>query len=203
MYTFTWTHTHTQSFYCSSGICPGLPGWAGTRKVKPGRVKSIWIYWSKRRWVAVASAGLYASLHFIPDNHANIPPLSFYRPDALPATQPTASKHSTFTFYLKWNNNLLQMHCHLQLSILLHIFKLKTNHYKIVFQHRAYFLCFRLLHNCLFSGKADHIRLYLISNFIFHTIGVEASEYWCSARFRHKPRINQNNNVLHMNAKTI
>jgi len=27
------------------------------------------------------------------DNHANIPPLSFYRPDALPAAQPTASKH--------------------------------------------------------------------------------------------------------------
>ena len=39
----THTHTHTQSFYCSSGICPGLPGWAGTRKVKP-----ILIYWSKR-----------------------------------------------------------------------------------------------------------------------------------------------------------
>jgi len=42
------THTHTQPFYCSSGICPGLPGWAGIRKVKPGRVKPIWIYWSKR-----------------------------------------------------------------------------------------------------------------------------------------------------------
>jgi len=27
------------------------------------------------------------------DNHANTPPLSFYRPDALPAAQPTVSKH--------------------------------------------------------------------------------------------------------------
>ena len=27
------------------------------------------------------------------DNHANTPPLVFYRPDALPAAQPTASKH--------------------------------------------------------------------------------------------------------------
>jgi len=27
------------------------------------------------------------------DNHASIPPLSFYRPDALPAAQPTVSKH--------------------------------------------------------------------------------------------------------------
>jgi len=31
------------------------------------------------------------SLHA--DKHASTPPLSFYRPDALPATQPTASKH--------------------------------------------------------------------------------------------------------------
>ena len=86
--------THTQSFYCSSGICPGPPGWSDTRKVKPGRLKPIWIYCSKRQWVTVASAGLYASLHLNPDNHANIPPLSFfYRPDALPAAQPTASKH--------------------------------------------------------------------------------------------------------------
>jgi len=36
----------------------GLPGWASTRKVKP-----IWIYWSKRQWVAVVSAGPYANLH--------------------------------------------------------------------------------------------------------------------------------------------
>jgi len=27
------------------------------------------------------------------DNHASIPALSFYRPDAVPATQPTASNH--------------------------------------------------------------------------------------------------------------
>jgi len=27
------------------------------------------------------------------DNHASTPPLSFYRPDALPAAQPTASEH--------------------------------------------------------------------------------------------------------------
>jgi len=27
------------------------------------------------------------------DNHVSTPPLSFYRPDALPATQPRASEH--------------------------------------------------------------------------------------------------------------
>jgi len=36
--------THTQPFYCWSGICPGPPGSAGTRKVKPRRLKPIWIY---------------------------------------------------------------------------------------------------------------------------------------------------------------
>ena len=32
------------------------------------------------------------------DNHASTPPLSFYRPDALPVTQPTASKHWKINF---------------------------------------------------------------------------------------------------------
>jgi len=36
--TKTYCKTHTiQSFYGCSGFCPGLPRWAGTRKVKPGR----------------------------------------------------------------------------------------------------------------------------------------------------------------------
>jgi len=41
----------------------------------------------------MASAGSYANLHLAPDNHASTPPLRFYRPDALPAAQLTASKH--------------------------------------------------------------------------------------------------------------
>jgi len=44
------------------GLYPGLPGWATTRKVK-----TIWIYWRKRYWMAVASAGPYANLHLAPD----------------------------------------------------------------------------------------------------------------------------------------
>ena len=51
-------HTHTHPF---NGPFPGLPRWAGTRKVKP-----IWIYWTKRQWVAVESAGPCASLHLAP-----------------------------------------------------------------------------------------------------------------------------------------
>ena len=70
---------------CVWCVCStGLPGCASTRKVKP--------IWSKRQWLAVASAGLYASLHLTSENHTSTPPLSFCRPDACPATQPTASK---------------------------------------------------------------------------------------------------------------
>jgi len=44
--------------------------------------------------VAVASAGhMQICTSLQTDNHASIPPLSFYRPDAHPATKPTASKH--------------------------------------------------------------------------------------------------------------
>jgi len=35
------------------------------------------------------------------DSHASTPPLSFYRPDALPAAQPTASKHRRHTLGLR------------------------------------------------------------------------------------------------------
>jgi len=56
------THTHTiilLLFWKMSGTTRVSRYQKGkTRKVKP-----IWIYWSKRQWVAVASAGLYASLH--------------------------------------------------------------------------------------------------------------------------------------------
>ena len=54
------THTHTHTHL--TALCPGLPGWAGTRKVNQSG-----FYWSKRQWVAVASAGPYASLHLAPD----------------------------------------------------------------------------------------------------------------------------------------
>jgi len=29
------THTHTHTHTHLTALCPGLPGWAGTRKVKP------------------------------------------------------------------------------------------------------------------------------------------------------------------------
>jgi len=46
-------------------------------------------------WEAVASAGPYESLDLAPDRQPRQHPTTqfFYRPDALPAAQPTASKH--------------------------------------------------------------------------------------------------------------
>ena len=44
------------------------------------------------------------------DNHTSTPPLSFYRPDALPAAQPTASKHWRSKH---WRSNAYKTHAHI------------------------------------------------------------------------------------------
>jgi len=56
--------------------------------------KPFWILLEQEMMgVAVASAGPYANhLHLGPDNHACTSPLSFYRPDALPAAQTNSVK---------------------------------------------------------------------------------------------------------------
>ena len=78
-----WADTHTHTHTRLTALCPGLPGWAGTRKVKP-----IWILLKQE---TVSGSGISWA---ITDNHASTPLLSFfYRLDALPAAQPTASKH--------------------------------------------------------------------------------------------------------------
>ena len=73
-----------------TALCPGLPRWAGTRKVRP-----IWILRKQEtcewQWHQLGHMQVCTSLQT--DNHASTPPLSFYRSDALPAAQPTASKH--------------------------------------------------------------------------------------------------------------
>ena len=87
-YTHTRTHTHTHTRL--TALCPGLPGWAGTRKVKP-----IWILLKQEKvsgsginWAICKSAPCSRQIT-MPAPHHSV----FYRPDALPAAQPTASKH--------------------------------------------------------------------------------------------------------------
>jgi len=81
------THTHTHPF---NGPLSGLPGWAGTRKVKP-----IWILLKQETvsgssisWAICKSAPRFRQITMPAPRHS-----VFYRPDALPAAQPTASKH--------------------------------------------------------------------------------------------------------------
>jgi len=79
-------NTHTRL----TALCPGLPRWTGTRKVKP-----IWILLKQETmsgsgisWAICKSA--HRSRQIItPAPHHSV----FYRPDALPAAQPTVSKH--------------------------------------------------------------------------------------------------------------
>ena len=80
------THTHTRL----TALFPGLPGSAGTRKAKP-----IWILLKQE---TVSGSGIsWAICKPAPSSRQITTPAShhsvFYRPDALPAAQPTASKH--------------------------------------------------------------------------------------------------------------
>ena len=73
-----------------TALFPGLPRWAGTRKVEP-----IWILLKQE---TVSGCGIsWARCKSAPSSRQITTPAShhsvFYRPDALPATQPTASKH--------------------------------------------------------------------------------------------------------------
>jgi len=88
------THTRLTALY------PGLPGWAGTRKVKP-----IWILLKQETvsgsdisWAVCKSASCSRQIT-MPAPHR----LVFYRPDALLATQPTASKHWRQLFNQLWD----------------------------------------------------------------------------------------------------
>jgi len=85
---YTHKQAHTTILW-PLGFCPGLPGWAGTRKVQP-----IWIYWieivndSGISW-AICKSAPWPRHKTMPASHHSV----FYRPDVLPAAQPTASKH--------------------------------------------------------------------------------------------------------------
>jgi len=80
------SHTHPRL----TALCPGLPGWADTRKVKTN-LDFTEARDSEWQWHQLDYMQVCTSLQT--DNHTSTPPLSFLRTDALPAAQPTASKH--------------------------------------------------------------------------------------------------------------
>ena len=86
--TNTQTQTHTHPF--NGPLSGTIPGWAGTRKVKP-----IWILLEQQTvsgtgisWAICKSAPCSRQIT-MPAPHHSV----YYRPDALPAAKPTASKH--------------------------------------------------------------------------------------------------------------
>ena len=80
----SYIHTYTRLM----ALCPGLPWWASTRKVKP-----IWILLKQE--TASGSGISWAVCKSAPRSRQITVPTTttqfFYRPDALPAAQPTAS----------------------------------------------------------------------------------------------------------------
>ena len=79
-------HTHIRL----TALFPGLPRWAGTRKVKPTwiLVKQETVSGSGISWAICKSAPRCGQIT-TPAPHHSV----FYRPDALPAAQQTAPKH--------------------------------------------------------------------------------------------------------------
>ena len=91
-------YAHKTIYFCVKSCTSDLLGWK-RQLINNGLPAELLWSWCvpHRQWVAVASAGPCASLHLAADRqpHQNPTILFFYRPDALPATQPTASKHCT------------------------------------------------------------------------------------------------------------
>ena len=90
IHTHTHARTHAHTHTRLTALWPGLPRWAGTRKVKP-----IWIFRKQETvsgsgisWAICKSALRSRQITTSAPHHS-----VFYRPDALPAAQPTASKH--------------------------------------------------------------------------------------------------------------
>ena len=82
----THTNTHTHTHTCLTALCPGLPKWASAKKVKP-----IWILLKQEsgiNWAICKPAPRSRQITTTAPHHS-----VFYRPDAISATQPTASKY--------------------------------------------------------------------------------------------------------------
>jgi len=124
------THTHAHTHTRLTALCPGLPGWAGTRKVQ-----SIWIL-LKQETVGGSSiswAICKPTPRSTPATHCSV----FYRPAALPAAQPTASKH--------WRHCTSSVNCLYDVLLVLS-FCMRLVTYS-EFGHKALYLVYRPTHH--------------------------------------------------------
>ena len=84
------THTST----CLTALCPGLPGWAGTRKATP-----VWILLKQERqwqWQLHQLGHMQVCTSLQTYNHASTPPLSFLQAGC-PSCPPTNSVKALIT----------------------------------------------------------------------------------------------------------
>jgi len=100
----SWNNGHTHLV----ALCPGLPRWAGIRKVKP-----IWILLKQE---TVSGSGISWTICKCAPHCTQITPPAphhsvFYRPDALPAAQPTVLKHWRHKIYHETNWNDFGLTC--------------------------------------------------------------------------------------------
>ena len=96
-YVPTYTHAHTRL----TALCPGLPRWAGTRKVKPN-LDFTEARDSEWQWHQLGHMQVCTSLQT--DNQASTPPLSFFTgrmPFLLP-NQQCQSKVPTYLHLFEW-----------------------------------------------------------------------------------------------------
>ena len=77
------THTHTR-------LTAFFSGTTHVSRYQKGKNQSGF-YWSKRQWVAVASAGPYASLHLAPDRQPHQHPITLFLQAGCPSCRPTNS----------------------------------------------------------------------------------------------------------------
>jgi len=68
---------------------------SGTARVRRYQKGKTGFYWGKRQWVAVASAGPYASLHLAPDRQQRQHPTTQFFTGRVPFLSPNQQRQST------------------------------------------------------------------------------------------------------------
>jgi len=89
-------HKHTDiTVLRPSWILSGTTWVSWHQKCKTRKVKPVWIYRSKRQWVAVASVGPYANLHLDPDMQPCQHPTTQFFTGRMPFLPPNQQRQST------------------------------------------------------------------------------------------------------------
>jgi len=89
LYLTSYTHTHTHAH----GFNGPLSGTIRVSRHQKGKTNLDFTEARDSEWQLHQLDHMQVCTSLQTDNHASTPPLSFYRPDALPAAQPTAPKH--------------------------------------------------------------------------------------------------------------